>query len=187
MSPRWTWGWDGVLVSGPDLLRRLQDLFLQSRSADLVSFFGQTEDLATVPGGARDRSYFDARTIHYTGFTSADQQDALPIIHPVVDYQNTFDQPLLGGEFGYNINMTSLSRDAASFDAISQAAVTNNLCNTTSADPALKTSANCLLRGVPGNYSRLSGDVHWRSRFIDPLGQVFTPSSRCAATSPRST
>ncbi|MEZ5786089.1 MAG: LPS-assembly protein LptD [Xanthobacteraceae bacterium] len=176
LSPRWTWGWDGVLVSDPTYFADYKIRSLQSRSADLVSFFGQTEGISQLfLVGRGTRSYFDARTIHYTGFTSADQQDALPIIHPVVDYQNTFDQPLLGGEFGYNINMTSLSRDAASFDAISQVAVTNNLCNTTSADPALKTSANCLLRGVPGNYSRLSGDVHWRSRFIDPLGQVFTP------------
>lgn len=176
LSPRWTWGWDGVLVSDPTYFADYKIRSLQSRAADLVSFFGQTEGISQLfLVGRGTRSYFDARTIHYTGFTTSDQQDALPIVHPVVDYQNTFNQPVLGGELGYNINMTSLSRNAASFDAISQTAVTSNLCNTTSADPALKTSANCLLRGVPGNYSRLSADVHWRSRFIDPLGQVFTP------------
>jgi LPS-assembly protein len=174
LSRRWTWGWDAVLVSDPTYFADYKIRTLQSRSADLVSFFGQTEGISQLfLAGRGDRSYFDARTIHYTGFTSSDQQEALPLIHPVVDYQNTFNG--FGGELGYNVNMTSLSRNAASFDAISQVAVTNNLCSTTTADPAVKTSANCLLRGVPGNYSRLSADVHWRSQYIDPLGQVFTP------------
>lgn len=176
LSPRWTWGWDGVLVSDPTYFADYKIRSLQSRSADLISFFGQTEGISQLfLVGRGDRSYFDARTIHYTGFTSADQQKALPLIHPVVDYQYIFNQPVLGGELGYNVNITSLSRDSASFDAISKVAMAGNLCGATTADPVVKTSANCLLRGVPGNYSRLSADAHWRARFIDPLGQVFIP------------
>jgi LPS-assembly protein len=49
------------------------------------------------------------------------------------------------------------------------------LCNVNSADPAQKTPTNCLLRGVPGDYSRLSAEVHWRYQYIDPFGQVFIP------------
>ncbi|MFN3887431.1 MAG: PD-(D/E)XK nuclease family protein, partial [Aquabacterium sp.] len=33
----------------------------------------------------------------------------------------------------------------------------------------------CLLRGVAGDYARTSVDVSWRRRFIDPLGQEWTP------------
>jgi LPS-assembly protein len=175
LSPRWTWGWDGVLVSDPTYFADYKIRTLQSRATDLASFFGQTDVGISqlFLAGRGERSYFDARTIHYTGFTSADQQQALPIIHPVVDYQNTFSA--FGGELGYNVNMTSLSRTAASYDAISNAAVNNGLCNITTADPAVKNTTNCLLRGIPGNYSRLSADVHWRGQYIDPLGQVFTP------------
>ena len=32
-----------------------------------------------------------------------------------------------------------------------------------------------LLRGVPGNYSRLSSEAYWRRSIIDSYGQVFTP------------
>ena len=51
--------------------------------------------------GRGDRSYFDARTIYYYGFSEADVQNQIPIIHPVIDYNYTFDNPMLGGELGY--------------------------------------------------------------------------------------
>ncbi|HLA21025.1 MAG TPA: LPS-assembly protein LptD, partial [Pseudolabrys sp.] len=43
------------------------------------------------------------------------------------------------------------------------------------ADPAIKISANCLLRGIPGTYSRFSAETQWRRNIIDQFGQVFTP------------
>ena len=177
LSPRWAWGWDGVLVSDPTFFADYKVRTLQSRSIELYNMFG-ANDVGVSQlflAGRGDRSYFDIRAIHYTGFTSSDQQTVLPNIHPVMDYQYTFNQAVLGGELGYNVNLTSLSREKASFDPISQYAVTNGLCNTATADTALKTSANCLLRGIPGAYSRFSADTHWRTKYIDPFGQVFTP------------
>ena len=43
------------------------------------------------------------------------------------------------------------------------------------ADPAVKTSANCLLRGAPGTFSRFTAEAHWRRSVTDSFGQVFTP------------
>jgi LPS-assembly protein len=125
--------------------------------------------------GRGDRSYFEARAIHYLGLSGADRQNELPIIHPVVDYDYTFGQPILGGEFGYSFNLISLSRNAADFDAINPGAVTARTCMPETADVAIKTPANCLLRGIPGEYTRFSAEAHWRRTFIDPFGQVFTP------------
>ena len=51
--------------------------------------------------GRGDRSYFDARTIYYYGFSEADTQSQLPLIQPVIDYDYTFGQPVLGGELSY--------------------------------------------------------------------------------------
>src|SRR5947209_8381677 len=82
---------------------------------------------------------------------------------------------LLGGEFSYKGNFTSLTRQSASFDAISTVAVNNGWCLPTSADPTVKTANNCLLRGVPGTYTRLSMEADWRRSFIDPFGQIWTP------------
>jgi LPS-assembly protein len=38
-----------------------------------------------------------------------------------------------------------------------------------------KTRANCLLRGIPGTYTRFSTEANWRRTFIDSYGQMFTP------------
>jgi LPS-assembly protein len=43
------------------------------------------------------------------------------------------------------------------------------------ADPIVKTPANCLLRGVPGDYNRFSNEATWRRTIIDANGQMFTP------------
>ncbi len=124
--------------------------------------------------GRGDRSYFDMRTIKYYGYSESDVQSTLPVILPVVDYAYTFDQPVFNGELGYKVNFTSLSRQTVSYDAISLNAVNNNWC-AINADPAQKVSSNCLLRGFPGTYTRLSAEATWRSQYIDPLGQVITP------------
>ena len=177
LSPNWAWGWDGVLVSDPTYFSDYRIRTLQSRSLELVNMFGATDvgvSQAFVSGRG-DRSYFDVRAIHYTGFTASDQQTVLPNVHPVLDYEYTFNQPIFGGELGYSVNTTSLSRQNASFDAIGQTAVTYGYCSSATADTAVKTSANCLLRGAPGVYSRVSAESHWRTKYIDSFGQVFTP------------
>ena len=111
-------------------------------------------------GIERDRSYFDIRSIYYYGFSEADSQGQIPVVHPVMDYTYTLGRPVLGGELGYNINFTSLTRNQASFDPITQTASLNSLCLPTSADPTARSPSNCLLRGIPGTYSRLSAEVH---------------------------
>ena len=58
---------------------------------------------------------------------------------------------------------------------ISQAAVNGGLCALTTADPAVKNANNCLLRGVPGTYTRSQPTANWKRTVIDPLGQMFTP------------
>src|SRR6185436_8154885 len=61
------------------------------------------------------------------------------------------------------------------FDPISKFANANGGCSTLSADPTVKNASNCLLRGVPGDYSRFSAETHWRRQVIDGVGQVWTP------------
>jgi LPS-assembly protein len=115
------------------------------------------------------------RAIHYFGLSLLDVQGTLPNVAPVIDYDYTFDQPVLNGELSTKFNFTNIQRETASFDAISANAQNLNQCAVNSADPNQKTPANCLLRGVPGDYARVSAQVNWRSQYIDPWGQVFTP------------
>jgi LPS-assembly protein len=173
LNDKWVWGWDAMVLTDKTFW---QDYGL-ARNINTDPFgTGLTEGVSQLYlSGRGDRSFFDVRAIHYYGFSEADDQSRLPIIHPVLDYNYTFDYPVFGGELSYKTNFTSLSRSAPSFDAISQDAISGSLCSSTSADPAVKTPANCLLRGVPGTYSRFSAQTDWRRSITDSYGQVFTP------------
>jgi LPS-assembly protein len=183
LSPQWVWGWDAVALTDDQFFQDYKIATLQASNPFLSVLSEGTSQLYL--SGRGDRSYFDARVIHYDGYSLADQQSALPNILPVIDYDYVLGSPVLGGELGYKINFTGLTRQSASFDPISQNAVTNGLCTPLTADPTVKTSANCLLRGIPGEYARFTAEVDWRRQYIDPVGQVWTPfaSLRADATS----
>ena len=68
-----------------------------------------------------------------------------------------------------------VSRETAAFDPITTLANTASLCTTTSADPLARTPSQCLLRGFPGTYTRLTAEARWRKSFTDPFGQIWTP------------
>ena len=55
-----------------------------------------------------------------------------------------------------------------------QAALTAGTCNA-GADPAAKIPMNCILRGMPGDYTRFSGEAQWRRTITDSLGEQWTP------------
>jgi LPS-assembly protein len=177
INQNWVWGWDALLLS--------DKYYLQDYSPSLSAYRQNSENLSVTSegisqlylSGAGDRSYFDARSIYYLGFSPLDQQTHIPTIHPVIDYDYVFDRPILGGEVGYKLNFTSLSRNQADFDAINSA--TANALSSGAADPCTVQSAdprqNCVLRGIPGSYNRFSGETQWRRSFTDSLGQVFTP------------
>ena len=106
--------------------------------------------------GVGNRSYFDARAIYFLSLSG--NQSQVPVVAPVIDYSNVINHSVLGGEFSYKTNFTSLTRETAVFDPITAAALANGLTPTNSADPARNiVPANCLLRGMPGTYTRFDG------------------------------
>jgi LPS-assembly protein len=183
LSPQWVWGWDAVALTDDQFFQDYKISTLQAGNPYLSVLSEGTSQLYLT--GRGDRSYFDARVMHFDGYSLADQQSALPNVLPVIDYDYILGQPVFGGEFGYKINFTGLTRQSASFDPISQNAVNLGLCSPLTADPTVKTSANCLLRGIPGDYARFTAEAEWRRQFIDPWGQMWTPfvSLRADATS----
>jgi len=174
LSDKWVWGWDGTLLSDKTYFQDY-GLYKAVQAANLLK---STPDAALSQlyiSGRGDRSYFDARSLYFYGFSLSDDQQQIPVVLPVVDHQYAFNYPIFGGELSFRNNLTSLTRTTANFDPISQVAVNGNLCAPTTADPAVKNSSNCLLRGVPGNYTRLSSETTWKRTLIDPYGQMFTP------------
>jgi len=119
------WGWDGVLLSDYYFF---SDYRLAQYKDPLNSFLSlPTEAISQLYlTGVGNRSYFDARTIYYLSYSG--NQDKVPVIHPVVDYSNVINSPILGGEFSYKTNFTSLTRETAAFDPITTLANTNGLC-----------------------------------------------------------
>ena len=72
---RWIWGWDGAADLGQDLLPGLSRPDLHQRRAQSVRQHQQMEGVSQLYlVGRGDRSYFDARTIYYYGFSEFDDQ-----------------------------------------------------------------------------------------------------------------
>jgi LPS-assembly protein len=174
LSPQWTWGFDAAGLTDQTFFQDYRIVPLQNKAIDPILNY-MTEAITQIYlTGRGDRSYFDMRAIHYYGL-AMDVQGTLPNVAPVIDYDKTFDQPVFGGELSTKMNFTNINRQTASFDPISANALNLGLCNVNSADPTQRTPTNCLLRGVPGDYARLSAEVDWRYQYIDPFGQVFIP------------
>jgi LPS-assembly protein len=172
LNDKWVWGWDGVFLSD---YMFMQDYRLAQYRDPLASFLSlPTEAISQLYlTGVGNRSFFDARAIYYLSFSG--QQERVPVIHPVVDYNNVINSNIFGGEFSYRTNFTSLTRTTAAFDPITTLANTNGLCLNASADPMARLPSQCLLRGMPGTYTRATVEAQWRKSFTDPIGQIWTP------------
>jgi LPS-assembly protein len=172
LNDKWVWGWDGVLLSDYYFF---SDYRLAQYRDPLNSFLSlPTEAISQLYlTGVGNRSFFDARTIYYLSFSG--NQNQVPVIHPVIDYNNVINSPIFGGEFSYLTNFTSLTRDTAAFDPITTVANLQGLCLNASADPLARLPSQCLLRGMPGTYTRLTAQAQWRRSFTDSFGQIWTP------------
>jgi LPS-assembly protein len=174
LNQQWVWGWEGVAVSDYTLF---QDYRLAQYKDPFQSFLTlPTEAVSQLYlTGVGNRSYFDARAIYYLSLSG--NQSQVPVVAPVIDYSNVINHSVLGGEFSYKTNFTNLNRETAVFDPITAAAAATGACLTTnSADTARSiVPANCLLRGIPGDYARLTGEVDWRRSFTDSAGEIWTP------------
>jgi LPS-assembly protein len=173
ISDKWVWGWEGVALSDYMLL---SDYRLSVYADALSSFLTLPTEAPSqlFLTGVGNRSYFDARTIYYLSLSGSQSQ--VPVIWPVVDYSNVINHSVLGGEVSYKTNFTNLTRSDAVFDPITAAAAANGSCVQNSADTAQSiTKQNCLLRGMPGTYTRATAEVDWRRSFTDSAGEIWTP------------
>lgn len=171
INKQWSWGWDGTLLT--------DRLFLNDYN--IVTYNRLTQKISQLYlVGQGDRSYFDLRALGFTGLALADNNRQQPIVHPVLDYSYFVGQPVMGGELSFKVNLASISRQEAQFDAISPAAIlknpslTGNL-QTNQCDPAFAAKGLCIMRGAPGEYERASIQIDWKRKLINGLGMVFTP------------
>jgi LPS-assembly protein len=177
LSDKWIWGWDTTVLTDKTFLADYA-LSQFSGNYETLSMVLKSPDYALSQlylAGRGDRSYFDARAMYFYGFSGSDVQAQIPVVLPVIDHDYTVDEPILGGALSFHNNLTSITRQSANFDPISAKAFSTGLCTLTTADPNALNPTNCVLRGVPGMYTRFSTEVDWRRTFVDPYGEMFTP------------
>ena len=172
LNDKWVWGWDGVLLSDYYFM---SDYRLSQYRDPLGSFLSlPTEAISQLYlTGVGNRSFFDARTIYYLSFSG--NQNQVPVVHPVIDYNNVINSPIFGGEVSYRTNFTNLSRDTAAFDPITTLANTASLCTD---DISRSAGADAVAMPVARHARHLhapDGEAQWRQSFTDPYGQIWTP------------
>ena len=179
VASKWTVGWDVAALSDRWFIN---DYKMPSEGVATTYF---KESISTVYlNGQGDRGYFDMRGYYFRGLSAFDTQKSMPVVRPVVDYNKTIDLPPektgIGGQLEVDLNLTSLTRQQAAFQStgnrvLDRAYSLYDVCE----DPVTRAQTynrnNCLLRGVGGDYTRLSAQATWKRKFIDPIGQVWTP------------
>jgi LPS-assembly protein len=172
INKRWKWGWDGTLLTDKSFLTDYSIATTTSPGSE------RTNQLYLV--GQGDRSYFDVRGVGFIGLSELDRSEELPIIHPVLDYSIISGKPVFGGELGFRMNFASLSRREGDYDPINSAAAVKNAAGFDSCDARAimlgsTNPGNCLLRGMPGDYTRFSSELNWRRTLISAAGIIFKP------------
>jgi LPS-assembly protein len=167
INQNWRWGWDIALLSDKWFLSNYK-----IRSESLSAYYIKESISTLYLQGQGDRSFFDVRGYYFQTLSSNEWQKQQPIVAPVLDYNKRFTPPTIGGEFALDVNVTSLSRQAAQYDPLS---VTNTTYYGVAQTCIVFDPASCLVRGISGSTSRASVTASWRREFIDPIGQVWTP------------
>lgn len=137
LSSWWSYGWNAI-VESDDTFRRFYKL-------DSVLLTDRVNDVWLK--GQSERSYFSAKMYQFGGLMVTDNDETESYVHPVIDHNYVFKDPLLGGELSWKSNALSFSRS-----------------DTLTGDNLISQDMN-----------RVVTEVKWRRRFTDTLGITYTP------------
>lgn len=186
LNEKWTFGWDAAWAT---------DKFYFSdykvKPSTLSSSYFAESVSSIYLRGRGERSWFDLSAYHVQGLTTKDWQPQIGTATPSFDFDRRFTPNGVGGELKVTANGAVINREAAYYQPLPLAggtfAPTRLLysdregeyyaCayNSGGVDVGGYRPGQCLLRGIAGQYARTSLDVSWRRRFIDPIGQEWTP------------
>lgn len=153
INHQWKWGWDATAISDRTF----------TRDYDLEDSARQEAVSTLYLTGQSERNYFDLRGYHFRALredsedsAGTDFQEEQAVVHPILDYNLVFGDPVLNGELSFDFNFTSLSRENTDFGSSNG--------NTTGR-----------IVGPKGTYTRLSLESTWQKTLVGPMGQLFTP------------
>ena len=183
INPSWQYGWDIAIFSDKYFFQNYK-IRSESISSDYIRESISTAYLT----GQGARSYFDLRGYRIEGLSQFDFNKQQPLVLPVLDYNRTIaidpNRSLgIGGEVNIDLNFTALTRTAADYQStgvrlLDKAFSLYDVCPTSaSPNPNLPNfkPPSCFIRGIGGDYERASAQITWQRKFIDPIGEVWTP------------
>jgi LPS-assembly protein len=159
LGRNWTFGWD-VHATTDRTFNRDYDM-PGATDGDLPS--------TVYLSGSSETNRFDLAGYHFlvqredtvetlpdgSSFVHDDQKEQA-LVHPVLDHNYIFDQPVLGGEMRLDSNLTSVTRSSSDLRH--------------PPDPF-----DPYYAGVAGTFTRATTRASWRRQLIAPGGHVITP------------
>jgi len=100
INDQWSYGWDVVATTDDTYLER----FGLGSDTDLVSEVHLT--------GISERNYMSVKGYHFQGLLASDVDSMAPTVHPALDHNFIFEDPVLDGELSLDTEIVSLTRDA---------------------------------------------------------------------------
>lgn len=97
----WEWGWD-VTAETDDTFRRVYNLD-SILATDRIS--------EVFVHGQRGRNWFSASAYNFGGLLRTDTSTAESWVHPIIDYNYIYGEPVLGGELSFDTNILSFTSD----------------------------------------------------------------------------
>ena len=137
LSSWWSYGRNAII--------EIHATFRRFYKLDSVLLTDRVNDLWLK--GQSERSYFSAKMYQFGGLMVTDNAEAESYVHPIIDHNYVFKDPVLGGELSWKSNALSFSRS-----------------DTLTGDGLLSQDMN-----------RFVTEVKWRRKFTDTLGITYTP------------
>ena len=193
LNDKWKWGWDITAMSDPFYLNDYK-----IKDVDQSRYYLQDVVSSVYLRGQADRGFFDLSGYRFESTTAAADQRQQPVA-AVLDYNKTIALSPdktggLGGEIKIDLNATNVAREEAAYQSsmantLDQTYQLYNVCGTggtviggykqlgtyTTSPTSYSPANDCLLRGIAGDYTRVSEQVSWQRKFVDPIGETWTP------------
>lgn len=181
LNPRWTFSWDVAAATDRYFFKNYR---IRTESITASTYLQESTSTVSLNGQSAD-AWFDMRGYYFQPLTYYDWQKQQPIVAPAVDYNKRIHKPsMIGGELSFTVNLTHLTREAASFKELPLQK--SYLIINSFPDPgrpsyalfdgcAVYQKGQCLVTGLAGTLARATAEVDWRRNFVDSIGQVWTP------------
>jgi Organic solvent tolerance protein OstA len=151
INPRWTFGWKAMIETDPNF----------ARTYGIEGFDDTRQQSNIYLTGLGTRSYFDLHAYRFDirrpevtaggEYVARIQEEQEAFVHPVLDYNKIFSQPVLGGELSLDVNGQAISRRRTYMPVAG------------------------LYKGLEGHNERLTAELEWKRTFTTDFGLLLTP------------